>query len=309
MRPSGRILIVDDDETFLDNYRILLAREGYIVEAATTPDEARKRLDENDWDVVLLDQKLMGSSGPDIGVDLVGEVHTRAPGAKPIIVTAYASDQSIERAFGAGAYDFLEKKGSFNALLRAKLRNAIEAVYERKVAALAREQADTEIAERWAQSRIETDSNRKGLLLEELIDLIFRTIDGFHHVNRNRRSSDEEIDLMIRNESTDPLWSKESPYILVEAKNWSKPCGKNELVLFENKLISRHGRAKLGFFVAPGGFAKTFGSAHATGRRDEYFVVPIGPEGLEKLVESRDRNAILKELHDQAVVAANGSHS
>ena len=67
MRPTGRILIVDDDQMFLDTYRDLLSRDGYTVETATTREAALARLDENDWDVVLFDQKLLGRSGPDQG--------------------------------------------------------------------------------------------------------------------------------------------------------------------------------------------------------------------------------------------------
>jgi len=91
-RPSGRILIVDDDELFLRNYQATLSAEGYAVEVARTREEALARLDDDDdWDVVLLDQKLLGPRGPDLGIELIQDVHGRAPGAKAIVVTAFAS--------------------------------------------------------------------------------------------------------------------------------------------------------------------------------------------------------------------------
>jgi CheY-like chemotaxis protein len=306
VRPSGRILIVDDDDLFLANYRATLSAEGYRVEVARTREDALARLDEDDWDVVLLDQKLLGPSGPDLGIELVTEVHSRAPGAKPIIVTAYATDESITRAFAAGVYDFLEKKGAFSTLLRAKLRNAIEAVRARQLSARQPDETDAHIRELWATLATETDINRKGLVLEELMLHVFRSIDGFFVSDNRRRSEDEEIDLVIRNESTDPLWAKESPYFLVECKSWSKPCGRAEFDAFHQKLHRRFKRAKLGFFVAPGGVTEGFRSARSAERKGDAFVVCIGSDGLRQLVESGDRNQTLKGFHDRAVVDANG---
>lgn len=306
MRPAGRILIVDDDRMFLDTYRDLLSRDGYTVETATTREAALERLDENDWDVVLLDQKLLGRSGPDQGLELVEEVRARAPAAKPIIVTAYATEQSIQRAFDLGVYDFLEKSGAFEHLLRAKVRNALETVREREMGYLGDEAAEQRIASTWSSLAQEQDPNRKGLLLEELLLLLFRSIDGFQNISTRRKSEYEEIDLMIRNESPDPFWSRESPYILVECKNWSRPVGRDQLDIFRAKLERRFGRAKLGFFVAAGGFTKGFLGSRMHAGQGDVLVVCVGPEGLAQLVASTDRNATLKELHDRAIVEVNG---
>jgi len=107
MDAVGRILIVDDDVAFLKAYRLLLGQERDDIETATDQDAALGHLDRGGWDVVLLDQKLRGAGGPDTGIDLVQEVLCRAPGARPIIVTAYASPDVVLRAFEAGAYDYL----------------------------------------------------------------------------------------------------------------------------------------------------------------------------------------------------------
>ena len=306
MRPSGRILIVDDDPLFLDTYRDLLSSEGYAVETATSRDQALTRLDESDWDVVLLDQKLLGGDGPDEGIELIEGVGNRAPGAKAIIVTAYASEQSIQRAFDAGVYDFLEKSGAFAPLLRAKVRNATEAVRERNLGYLHEDAAEQRIAAMWQSLAGEQDANRKGLLLEELLILLFRSIPGLRHVSNRRKSEDEEIDLVIRNESPDPFWSGKSRYILVECKNWSRPVDARELDLFQAKLERRYGRASLGFFVAMAGFTRGFQSRLHAERRGDALVVCVDPQGLQQLVTSADRNETLKDLHDRAVVEANG---
>ncbi|KYF57024.1 hypothetical protein BE08_06655 [Sorangium cellulosum] len=109
----------------------MLSAEGYTVETATTHAEALRRLDEPGWSVILVDQKLQGPGGPDTGLDLITESRRRAPGAKVLLATAYASKETVERAFREGAYDYLEKTPVFEALLRVKVRNAMEAVRER----------------------------------------------------------------------------------------------------------------------------------------------------------------------------------
>ncbi len=65
-----------------------------------------------------------------------------------------------------------------------------------------------------------------------LMVLLFKTIPGFHQTTPNRQNDIEEIDLLIQNASTDPFWSKESPYFLAECKNGSKPVGVDEFRSF-----------------------------------------------------------------------------
>src|SRR5436190_5006457 len=149
MSAPGKILIVDDDEAFLATYRDLLGAEGYAVESVSNRKDALARLDAGGWDIVLLDQKLRGSDGPDDGVDLLDEVQIRTPGAKPMIVTAYAAPEVIERAFTLGAYDYLEKGRNFTALLRAKVRNASEVVRERRLGALDPAGRESELRSAW----------------------------------------------------------------------------------------------------------------------------------------------------------------
>ena len=142
-----------------------------------------------------------------------------------MIVTAFAAPDVIERAFALGAYDYLEKGRNFTALLRAKVRNASEAVRERRLGELDAGGRETELQAAWIAATTETDRPRKGKLLEQFMLLLFRTIPGFHHVRTNVRNEIEEVDLLIRNESQDPLWSKEGPFFLAECKNWSSRVG------------------------------------------------------------------------------------
>jgi len=71
------------------------------------------------------------------------------------------------------------------------------------------------------------------------------------------RTSTEEIDLVILNTSVSEFWKKESPVILVEAKNQKKKTDKNDVVQFRSKIKNRSGRAKLGIIVSSASFTRT----------------------------------------------------
>jgi CheY-like chemotaxis protein len=302
----GNVLVVDDEQAFFETYRDILAPEGYRVEWARDRESALARLQESPWDIVVLDQRLSGATGGDTGIDLVSTIVFT--GAKVIVATAYADPAMIERAFRDGAYDYLEKNTMLRTLLRLKVRNAEEALRERRLASLGTDAREEELRRLWADVQSEPDRNRKGKLLEDLMVLLFKTVPGFTHVDTRRKSQDEEIDLFIRNESTDAFWIREhSQYVIVECKNWSKPVGPNELVIFRNKVENRGGRCRLGFFISVGDFTAGFHSQAATYRKADILIVPVERADLEELVNASDRNEVLKKLHARAAMAGNGN--
>ncbi len=306
MKTTGKVLIIDDSPTFLKDYENRLGDEGYVVEAAQDRTSAIQKLDSGVWDVVLLDQKLEGPGGSDSGLDLISEIARRAPGAKTILVTAYATTAAIRRAFREGVYDYLQKDEFFSTFLAAKLRNAMEVVRAQRFSGLTHVEAEAEIADTWKAVQTETDSNRKGTLLENLMVLLVQTIPGFRNAATRRKNEMEEIDVVVRNESTDPLWSTEGAYILFECKNWSKPVGASELRNFLGKIERRYDRCKLGFFVAPGGFTEPLKSVLLTEMKGNKLVVILDTQDLAGFITSKDRNETLKQFHQRAVIEMNG---
>jgi ActR/RegA family two-component response regulator len=296
----GKVLIVDDDKPFLEAYEDVLTAQGYWVQCTATRTEAIRRLDEPGWSVVIIDQKLQGPTGPDSGLDLLAEARVRAPGAKAILATAYASKEAVERAFREGAYDYLEKSPVFPSLLRVKVRNAFEAVRERWLSSLDPGETERVILSTWAAAQVERDKNKKGALLEQLVNLLLKSVPGMRRLWTRVRNEIEEIDLLVQNDSTDPFWQKESPYLLVECKNWSGRVGTKEVRDLWAKMEGHHKRCRLALFVAAGGFAESLRTLQATQAHDERMVILIGPNDLDELVRSRDRNAFLKELHRRA---------
>ena len=207
---TGQILIVDDDAAFVELYRELLEADGHLVLVANTAEAATKILETrgDEVDLVLIDQKLQGPGGPDVGLALLARVRQLTPFAKSIIVTGYSSPEAITRAFAEGVYDYLVKNGAFEALLKAKARNAVEITTERRLSSLNKDAKDRVLRETWAAAKTETNPNRKGALLEELIKLLFRVTPGFEGVTTRLRNASEEIDISIRHEATAGVCSR-----------------------------------------------------------------------------------------------------
>jgi ActR/RegA family two-component response regulator len=303
MTTPGHILIVDDDAPFVRIYREIFERDGLLVTAAHTPTEAASALGSagSEFDVVLLDQKLQGPGGPDTGLDLLDQVGRLAPFAKTIVVTGYATPSAIERALALGAYDYLVKNGAFEALLRAKVRNAIEVTSARRQIALQEAEVIAALRATWTQVCTERDRNRKGKLLEDLVKLLFQATPGFGRVTTRLDNGIEEIDIKIDNRSDDPTWKDEGPYLLGECKNWSSRCGANELRSFRAKFATKYNRIHTGFLFAPGGFTREAHEDIRSNKAGTVLIVLVDADDLERWIAADDRLAVLRELHERAV--------
>lgn len=303
MTGPGHILIVDDDAAFLRIYREIFENEGLRVTTASSSAGAIEVLERQgaELDVVLPDQKLEGPGGPDSGLELVGQVGRLAPFAKSIIVTGYATPSAIESAFQSGVYDYLVKNGAFEALLRAKVRNAIEVTSAQRQVALKEAEVIGELRAMWAQVRTEADRNRKGKLLEELVRLLFQATPGFGRVTTRLDNGTEEIDIKVDNRSDDPTWKDEGAYLLGECKNWSSRCGANEVRGFRAKFSAKYNRVRTGFLFAPGGFTKEVHEDVRSHKEATVLIILVDDTDLERWIAADDRLAVLRALHERAV--------
>jgi Holliday junction resolvase-like predicted endonuclease len=163
---------------------------------------------------------------------------------------------------------------------------------------------DTRIRQLYFQLPEDDTAQGKGAVLEELTCEVFSSIPGFVVIDRNSNTKTEEIDLVIRNEGTDLRWRSESALILVECKNWhTRRVGKNEFVLFKEKLQNRYGRAKLGFLICTEHFAETADIERLRSSKSDFLIVLIDSDGLEQLVRSGDRGSTLRQFTDRATLA------
>ena len=137
-----RVLVVDDHEIFRDGLRTLLEsrRETIVAAEASSTREATILLDKVDFDLLVVDVTMPGSSG----ISLVRELRRRGSRQRILVLTMHAEADSAAEAFAAGADGFALKADS-----RAVLLDAIDRVVkgERFVAAsLPRERIDRFLA-------------------------------------------------------------------------------------------------------------------------------------------------------------------
>lgn len=132
----------------------------------------------------------------------------------------------------------------------------------------------------------------KGRTLEELASRLFERIPGFAVTGRIRTAT-EEIDISIVNDSAEPRLRRESALVLAECKNWMSKCGKNEFVIFRDKIESRKRRCSLGFLISWNGFATTVTKEMLRGSREETLIVPVTGQEIRATVRSGD---VVKEL-------------
>ena len=120
MSATPTILVVEDEESFVDALVVGLTREGFAVEVARDGAEALERFDEVAPDLVLLDLMLPRVSGIDVCRQL------RARSAVPIImVTAKSSEIDTVVGLEVGADDYVTKPYRLRELvarMRALLR-------------------------------------------------------------------------------------------------------------------------------------------------------------------------------------------
>ena len=82
-----RILIVDDDKELSEEMAAILCDQGYLVEDTSDTVQAEKLINENAYDVYLLDYKMSGLSG----VDLLRKIKEKEPGAAVLIISGRPS--------------------------------------------------------------------------------------------------------------------------------------------------------------------------------------------------------------------------
>ena len=115
-----RLLLVEDEESFVDALRVGLAREGFDVTVAGTGPDAIAAFARSLPDVVLLDLMLPGLSGIDVCR------HIRERSKTPIIMVT-AKDSELDKVLGLelGADDYVTKPFGLRELvarIRAVLR-------------------------------------------------------------------------------------------------------------------------------------------------------------------------------------------
>jgi len=111
---SKRILLVDDDETILTPFQLILQNEGYLVDTANTGRQAIEKAEKNEYQMAILDIKLPDIKGIDVAYkmrDLHGEIRL-------IIITGYPDLADSIETIDIGIDEILMKPIEPDELLR-----------------------------------------------------------------------------------------------------------------------------------------------------------------------------------------------
>jgi len=111
------ILIADDHAIVRRGLRQILSETDdlHVSAEAATPAEVIERLEQQRFDVVVLDIGLPGKSG----IELIGDVRKLRPEARVLILTMFSEEQYAIRAIRAGAAGFLTKETAPEKLVDA----------------------------------------------------------------------------------------------------------------------------------------------------------------------------------------------
>jgi DNA-binding response OmpR family regulator len=97
---KAKLLVADDEKNLRELYRMELEDEGYEVETAANGLEVLSRIEQNDYDIIILDIQMPGLSG----IDLLQKIMARDKRQPVILNTAFPSYRDNFMTWPAEAY-------------------------------------------------------------------------------------------------------------------------------------------------------------------------------------------------------------
>ncbi|MEK6197361.1 MAG: response regulator [Desulfobacterales bacterium] len=122
---NASVLLVDDEEQFLQVLSERLTNHGLHVNSVTSGEEAVAQVENKNFDAVVLDLAMPGING----IETMKRIKEKRPELEIIILTGHATVKVGIEAMKLGAEDFLEKPVDLNVLLE-RIR---EAKHKRKL--------------------------------------------------------------------------------------------------------------------------------------------------------------------------------
>ncbi len=116
---SEKVLLVDDEEDFLEIMAERMRARDMIVETCTSAEEAFKKIASENFDAIILDFMMPGVDG----MRALKEIKAKSPESQIILLTGHATIEKSVEAMKAGATDFLEKPADLKAL-EQKIKDA-----------------------------------------------------------------------------------------------------------------------------------------------------------------------------------------
>ncbi len=116
---AEKVLLVDDDEEFLDVMSERLRNHGVDVSTSSSAIDALDLIDKELFDVVVLDLQMPGIDG----IDTLQRIKEKREELQVILLTGHATVEKAVESIKLGAMDFLEKPADFE-ILNEKIKKA-----------------------------------------------------------------------------------------------------------------------------------------------------------------------------------------
>jgi diguanylate cyclase (GGDEF)-like protein len=179
----AQVLIVDDDRSTRSTLRYTLQRDGFRVEEAADGAQALMMLKRFQPDVILMDAVMPVMDGFTACARM-----QELPGGTSIpvlMITALEDNSSVERAFAAGASDYIPKPIHY-AVLSQRVRRIIEANRaEKRIRHLAYNDLLTGLPNRTLFFDLLGQSVEQARTDNALLAVLFMDLDRFKYVNDN----------------------------------------------------------------------------------------------------------------------------
>ena len=109
-----RVLLVDDEEAFVQTLGKRLTARGLRVDTAGTGEEAVEKTKHQPFDVVVLDLAMPGIDG----IETLKQLLAIDPDLQILLLTGHGSIEKAVEATKLGAVDFMQKPASLPDLLK-----------------------------------------------------------------------------------------------------------------------------------------------------------------------------------------------
>ena len=160
---AARLLVVDDEESLRITTAAIFENEGYVVDTASSGDEAIDLMNKEDYDLVLTDLHMEGGDG----LSVLNQVRRHAPLTISVVLTGFASVESAIAALQEGAYDYLVKPCDIESM-KHTIRRGVE--HRRLMLAEQKARADLQQLNLDLERRIEERTAELKQLNVELAD-------------------------------------------------------------------------------------------------------------------------------------------
>ena len=105
MSAKPKVLVVDDDEVVRLSHLRSLKNAWCNAEAVWSGDEALRAMEQQRFDVVLLDLRMPGTDG----MSVLKTIKERWPESEVVVITGYPTVETAKEAVRLGAFDYLAK--------------------------------------------------------------------------------------------------------------------------------------------------------------------------------------------------------